>query len=57
MAMKYKVKEILGLFNIISVIPDKSTGKMEITLISEKYGTFKVNSFEDEVEINALDKK
>jgi hypothetical protein len=57
MAMKFKVKEILGLFNIISVVPDKLTGKMEITLISEKYGTFKVNSFEDEVEINALDKK
>ena len=57
MVMKFKVKEILGLFNIISVVPNKLTGKMEITLISEKYGTFKVNSFEDEVEINALDKK
>jgi len=57
MVMKFKVKEILGLFNIVSVVPNKLTGKMEITLISEKYGTFKVNSFEDEVEINALDKK
>jgi hypothetical protein len=55
--MKYKVKDILDKFNTISVIANQITGKIEIVLYSEKYGTFKVNSFEDEVEIVGLDKK